>query len=66
MDTSKTAYDLMVAILDINETMEKLKERNTESVPDLDLCNANKLLLQYRDVCVDLLKQTVVVHGSVF
>ena len=62
----KTGYDLMADILDINETVEKLKMRNTGETPDLDLCNATKLLLTYRDVCVNLLKQTVVVHGNVF
>ena len=43
-----TAYEAMSTLLDINETIEALKSRNTANAPDLELCKAVELLEGYR------------------
>ena len=47
MNSEITAYDAFVAVLDINETIEELKKRNTDNQPDLVNCKAVDLLIQY-------------------
>ena len=51
------AYQAMVTILDINETIEKLKNKNTSSEPDLVICKTCDLLDSYRDLlCNEMMK----------
>ena len=51
------AYSAMMSILDINETLEKIKSKNTDSEPDLVLCKTCNLLESYRDLlCNELMK----------
>ena len=52
------AYEAMVAILDINETVEELKNRNTEKTPDLVGCKAVELMVQYRQLLIAEMKAT--------
>ena len=45
-----TAYDAFVEILEINETIDALKEKNNDTVPDMVLCQSIRLLTSYRDL----------------
>ena len=56
-----SAYDLFVMVLDINETIEKIKDMNVDDQPNLALCSATELLTDYRDICIALLKQTPII-----
>ena len=60
----KTAYTAFAEILDINETIEALKEKNSDKIPDLALCEATELLEKYRDVLVETMKNTELQFGS--
>lgn len=53
-----TAYGAMVAILDINETIEDLKSRNTDKQPDTVLCKTTGLLADYREVLISAMEHT--------
>lgn len=53
-----SAYEGMCSILDINETIEALKEKNSSNTPDLALCKATELLAKYRSVISELMMQT--------
>lgn len=53
-----TAHDAMMSILDVNESLEDLKERNTSNTPDLRLCIVQNLLIQYRELLVAEMKAT--------
>lgn len=53
-----TAYGAMVAILDINETIEDLKNRNTDKQPDEVLCKTTGLLADYREVLISAMEKT--------
>ena len=53
-----TAYKAMNEILNINETIEDLKERNMGDTPDLVLCATVELLENYRDLLGDALTKT--------
>ena len=53
------AYEAMVSILDINETLEEMKKNNTNDYPDLVSCKAQELLVKFRDVLVEEMKRTV-------
>lgn len=55
---SMTAYDGLVAILDINETIEKVKNMNMGKEPDLTLCKVTGLLADYRNVLAELMTRT--------
>lgn len=60
----KSAYNAMVSILDINETIDKLKQQNSDKTPDLVLCQATELLMDYRDVLIELMAQTNIIGGT--
>ena len=60
----KTAYNAMTDILSINETIEQLKSRNADNVPDLVLCNSVSLLSEYRKVLVEAMKHTEIQFGA--
>ena len=51
------AYEAMVSILDINETLEEMKKNNTNDYPDLVSCKAQELLVKFRDVLVEEMKK---------
>lgn len=53
-----TARDAFDAVVDINETIEMLKEKNNGTTPDKTLCQATRLLLDYRDLLSDALEDT--------
>ena len=53
-----TAYEAMADILNINEGVEYLKSKNTDSVPDKDICNIVDTLLRYRDILVECMVNT--------
>ena len=53
------AYKAMVSILDINETLEAMKQNNTKDYPDMISCKAQELLVEYRDILVAEMKRTV-------
>ena len=59
MNSEMTAYDAFIAVLDINETIEELKKRNTDNQPDLVNCKAVDLLVQYRQVLERVMKKTI-------
>lgn len=44
------ALQAMTTVLDINETIEQLKIRNSDAVPDLTLCKTVDLLEKYRQL----------------
>ena len=50
-----TAFEAMSEILDINETVERLKDSNTGTQPDLNICQEVDLLVKYRELLVELL-----------
>lgn len=52
------AFEAMNSVLDINETIEGLKARNTDSTPDLLNCKAVELLGQYRTLLVAEMEAT--------
>ena len=52
------AHEAFVEILDINETIEGLKSRNTGNTVDGILCSAVTLLSNYRTVIDNELKNT--------
>ena len=52
------AHEAMNAILDINETVEEMKSKNTDTTPDLLSCKAVELLIQYRELLVAEMKST--------
>ena len=53
-----TAYGAFVEVLDINETIEELKNRNVAKQPDTVLCKTVELLEHYRGVLSKALKNT--------
>ena len=53
-----TAYDAMVSILDINESIEELRKRNAGDVPDLLCCKVALLLEEYRELLAREMKAT--------
>ena len=60
----KTAHTAFIEILDINETIDALKEKNSDKTPDFALCKATELLEKYRDVLVESMKNTELQFGS--
>ena len=52
-----TAYDMCMTILDINEGIEYLKSKNTDSEPDLQMCCIVDVLDSYRDMLISTLRQ---------
>lgn len=60
----KTAYEAFVDILDINETMDKLKSMNMGKEPNQTLCKATTLLADYRAMLADLMMQTELLNGG--
>lgn len=59
-----TAYDAFVAVLDINETLEKVKTMNMGKEPDLTLCKVTSLLTDYRSVLAELMMRTELFNGG--
>ena len=59
-----SAYDAFVAILDINETLDKVKSMNTGKEPDLTLCKVTGLLADYRSVLAELMMKTDILNGG--
>ena len=59
-----TAYDAFIEVMDINESIEALKEVNNEKEPNLAVCKITDLLMNYRDLLGDCLKNTEVNCGS--
>ena len=53
-----SAYDAFVAVLDINETLEKVKSMNMGKEPDMTLCKVTGLLADYRSVLSELMMRT--------
>ena len=53
-----TAYEAFEDILDINETIEMLKEKNNGKTPDKTLCQSIRLLTGYRDLLGVLMART--------
>ena len=58
-----TAYDAFVEILDINETIDKVKEKNNGKEPDMTLCKVTELLANYRGMLADLMMNTELFKG---
>ena len=52
------AYEAMVSILDINETIEEIKQNNIKDEPDLLMCKTQDLLVKFREVLVAEMKKT--------
>ena len=49
------AWQAMNTVLDINETIEQLKIRNSGNMPDLILCKSEDLLAKYRELlCLEM------------
>ena len=55
-----TALDAFNEILDINEAIEMIKEKNINNQPDLALCRSLELLEHYRGLLGDALKNVKV------
>lgn len=53
-----TAYEAFEAILDINETIDKIKDNNRGNTPDLVACKTVDLLVQYRQLLGAEMKKT--------
>ena len=53
-----TAYGAMKAIIEINETIEELKNRNNGNQPDLTICKTTGYLADYRSVLMDAMQKT--------
>ena len=53
-----TAYGGMIAILDINESIEAISARNTDNLPNLVDCKVINLLTQYRAWLISEMKST--------
>ena len=53
-----TALQGMTDILDINETVERLKSENTGNIPDLNACKEVELLIRYRTLLVEVMDKT--------
>lgn len=53
-----TAFNAFTTILDINETLESVKNMNTGKEPDLTLCKVGELLNGYRNVLAELMNRT--------
>lgn len=53
-----TAYEAFEEVLDINETIEMLKEKNNGDTPDKTLCQSIRLLTHYRDFLGVLMGRT--------
>ena len=58
MKPSMSAYEGMTTILDINETIEDLKNMNTDTVPNMVLCRAVDILTSCRTLLVAEMKAT--------
>lgn len=54
-----TAYDAFTEILDINETIEALKDKNMGDQPDKALCRAVFLLAEYRSFLSEGMRSTI-------
>lgn len=52
------AFDAMVDVLTINETVEKLKNKNTGDYPDKMISDLIRLLVHYRDVLTEEMSAT--------
>ena len=57
--TGMTAHDAFIEILDINETIEELKNRNIGNTVDGALCTAVTLLTNYRTLIDNELENIV-------
>ena len=53
-----TAYDAFTEVLDINETVDELKNRNVAKEPDQTLGKAVTLLTNYRSILAEALRNT--------
>ena len=53
-----TALQGMTDILDINETVERLKNENMGSTPNLNACKEVELLIRYRDLLIEVMEKT--------
>lgn len=56
--TYHTAHGAMLAILDCNETIERLKNLNTDNILNPDIGDIATLLIDYRDLLEAELKAT--------
>ena len=52
----KTAYDAMLDILNTNETLESIKNRNMGDQPDLIDMRSIAMLENYRDLLIEEMK----------
>jgi hypothetical protein len=52
------AYDAMITILDINETLEELKKNNAHTVPNMLDCKSHDLLESFRSLLIAEMKST--------
>lgn len=53
-----TTYDAMLAILDCNETTEKLKDMNNANMPNLLISKVTTLLNDYRELLISEMRCT--------
>lgn len=53
-----TGYDAMHDILDVNEILSELREKNIDRTPDLTSCKLNDLLVNYRELLIQELRAT--------
>ena len=60
----KTAYDAFIDIIDTNETIDGLKDMNYGNQPNKVLCNAIRLLVDYRSVLSELMMKTYLLGDS--
>ena len=52
------AQEAMIAVLDINEMIEQLKDDNKETIPNLRNCKLISLLTDYRTLLCAEMKDT--------
>ena len=59
-----SAYGAMVAILDINETIESVKAMNNTNPANPALCKTTGLLADYREVLIEAMECTEIKFGG--
>ena len=59
-----SAYGAMVAILDINETIEGIKTMNNTNPANPVLCKTTGLLADYREVLIEAMENTEIKFGG--